>query len=115
MPYVKNDVLCIAFSYARYVKAMEEITGFSVKDCLSLPDLGLKYFSSLRTEEGESIFAYNEKYMRQIVRQAAYGGRVCAFNQNYKSQSCDDILKNLSEELNVEGNVYDKNRSLYEL
>ena len=32
--YVKNDVLCTAFSYARYSKAIEEITGFSMKDCL---------------------------------------------------------------------------------
>ena len=30
---------------------MEEITGFSMKDCLSLPGLGWKYFYSLRTEE----------------------------------------------------------------
>ena len=43
LPYVKNDVLCTAFSYARYIKAMEEITGFSMKDCLSLPGLGWKY------------------------------------------------------------------------
>ena len=38
---------------------------------------------------------------------AAYGGRVCAFNQYYKSKSCHDILKIISEELNVKGNVYD--------
>ena len=38
--YVKNDVLCTAFSYAGYTKAMEEITVFSTKDCLSLPGLG---------------------------------------------------------------------------
>ena len=42
MDYVKQDVLCTAFSYARYSKAMEEITGFSMKDCLSAPGLGLK-------------------------------------------------------------------------
>ena len=42
LPYVKNDVLCTAFSYARYIKAMQEITGFLMKDCLSLPGLGLK-------------------------------------------------------------------------
>ena len=42
LPYVKNDVLCTAFFYARYCKAMGETTGFSVKDCLSLPGLGLK-------------------------------------------------------------------------
>ena len=45
LPYVKNDVLCTAYSYARYIKSMEEITGFSMKDCLSLPGLGWKYFN----------------------------------------------------------------------
>ena len=54
--YVKTDVLCTAFSYARYTKAMEEITGFSMKDCLSLPGLGWTYFNSLRTEEDEPIY-----------------------------------------------------------
>ena len=87
LPYVKNDVLCIAFSYARYIKAMEEITGFSMKDCLSLSGLGLKYFNSSRTERDEPIFFYNDKYRRWFVRQAAYGERVCSFNQYYKSKS----------------------------
>ena len=80
LPYVKNDVLCTAFSYARYTKAKEEITGFGMKDCLSVPGLGLKYFNSLRTEEDEPLYTNNGKYMRWFVRQAAYGGRVCAFN-----------------------------------
>ena len=64
LPYVKNDVLCTAYSYVRYNKCMEEITGFSMKDCLSLPGLGWKYFNSLRTEEDEPIYTYNDKYMR---------------------------------------------------
>ena len=51
LPYVKNDVLCTAYSYARYCGAMQEMTGFSMKDCLSLPGLGWKYFNSLRTEK----------------------------------------------------------------
>ena len=97
LPYVKNDVLCTAFSYARYCKAMEELTGFSMKDCLSVPGLGLKYFNSLRTEEDEPIYTYNDKYLRWFVRQAAYGGRVCAPNQYYKSKHCDDISKIISK------------------
>ena len=40
--YVKNDVLCTAFSYARYSKAMEETTVFGKKDCFSCPGLGWK-------------------------------------------------------------------------
>ena len=87
---------------------MQELTGFSMKHCLSLPGLGLKKFNSLRTEEDESIYTYNDKYMRWFVRQAAYGGRFCAFNQYYKSKNCDDILKIISQELRVEGSVYDK-------
>ena len=106
LPYVKNDVLCTAFSYAKCIKAMEEITGFSMKDCLSLPGLGWKYFISLRTEEDEPIYTYNDKYMRWFIRQSIKGGRVCAFNQCYKSKHCDDILEIINKELAVIGSVY---------
>ena len=115
LPYVKMDVLSTSYCYARYSKAMQEITGFSKKDCLSLPGLGFIFFNSLRTDKDELIYTYKDKYMRHFVRQAAYGGRVCAFNQYYKSKTCDDILNIISKELNVEGNTYKKNRNLYEL
>ena len=107
LPCIKNDVLCTAFSYAWYCKAMFEITGFSLKDCLSLPGLGWKYFNSLRTEEDKPIYTYNDKYVRWFVRQSIKGGRICAFNQYFKSKICDDILFIVSEELNVRGNIYD--------
>ena len=107
LPYVKNDVLCTAFSYARYCKAMEGITGFSMKDCLSLPGLRWKYFNSLRTEDDEPIYTYNDKYMRWFVRQSIKGGRVCAFNQYYKSKHFEDIKKIISKFLDVKGTVYE--------
>ena len=106
LPYVKTDFLCTAYSYGRYCGAMVEITVFSMKDCLSAPGLGFKYFNSLRTDQDEPIYTYNDKYMKWFVRQAAYGGRVCAFNQYYKSKLCDNILNIISEELNVKGNIY---------
>ena len=86
LDYVKQDVLCTAFSYARHYKAMEEITGFSMKDSLSAPGLGWNYFNSSRTEEDEPIYTYNDKYKRHFVRQNTKGGRVCVFNQYYKSK-----------------------------
>ena len=52
-----------------------------MKGCVSLPGLGRKYFNSLREEEDEPIFTYNDKYMRRFVRQSIKGGRVCACNQ----------------------------------
>ena len=106
LPYVKNDVLCTSYCYAKYIKAMEEITGFSMKDCFSLPGLGWKYFNSLRTKEDEPIYTYNDKYTRFFIRQSIKGGRVCAFNQYYKSKHCDDILEIINKELAVKGNVY---------
>ena len=42
--FVKNEVLCTAFSYAWYTKAMGKKTGFGMKDFYSLPGLGCKYF-----------------------------------------------------------------------
>ena len=104
LPYVKNDVRWTAFSYARYFKAMQEITGFPMKDCSGAPGLGWKYFNIMRDENGEPIYTYNDKYMRWFVRQPIKGGRVCAFNQYYRSKICDEVLKILSEELNVKGN-----------
>ena len=79
--YFRNHIFCTAFSYARYSKAMEEITGLSLKDCLSLPGIVWKFFNSLRNEEDEPLYTYNDKYMRWFVRQSFEGGRICDFNQ----------------------------------
>ena len=79
--HVKIVVLCTAFSYARYSKAMEEITVFGMKGCLSLFDLGWKCFNSLRTEVYEPCYTYNDKYNGWFVRQSIKKSHVCAFNQ----------------------------------
>ena len=96
-----------AFSYAGYSKAMKDIAGFNRNDCLSLPELGWKYFNSLITEEDEPLYTYNGKCTRYFVRQIIKGGRVCAFNQSYKSKICEDNIKFISEELDVKGNNCD--------
>ena len=44
LPYLKNDVLSTVFSYARYVKGMEEVTKFGVKSGLTLPSLAKNTF-----------------------------------------------------------------------
>ena len=55
LPYVKNDVSCTAFSYARHCKAIQGKTGFSMKDCLSVPGLGLNYCNSSGSAEDAPI------------------------------------------------------------
>ena len=86
---------------------MKEIIGFSIKDFLSAPGLGWKYFNSMPDENDGPIYTYNDKYVRWFVRQSIKGGHVCSFNQYYRSKICDEVLKILSEGLKVEGNVYD--------
>ena len=78
-----------------------------MKDSLSLPGLGWKYFNRMRDENDEPLYTYNDKYMSHFVRQSIKGGRVCSFNQYYKLKICDHVLKILSEEINFEGKVYD--------
>ena len=52
--------------------------------------------------------------MRYFVRQSIKGGKVCSFNQKYKSKTCNDILRIISEELNVRGNIYDVIEAYFE-
>ena len=44
--------------------------------------------------------------MRWFVRQSIKRGRVCAPNQKNKSKICVDVLKIISEELDIEGKLY---------
>ena len=104
LPYLKNDVLSTAFSYARYSKGIEELTGFGMKNSLTLPSLANKYFNSLRDESDEPIYIYNDEIMRHFVRQSIKGGRCSALNQYYKSNISQEVFNFNSKELNVNGN-----------
>ena len=63
-----------------------------MKDSLSAPVLGWKYFNSMRDESDEPIYTYKDKHMRHFVRQSIKEGKVCAFIQYYKSKFCGDFL-----------------------
>ena len=107
LPYVKNDVLSTAFCYGRYTMGMEELTGFGMKNSLTLPSLPNKYFNSLRDENDEPIYTYTDTFVRNFVRKAIKGGRCNASNQHYKSEISDEVFNIISKELNVDGNIYD--------
>ena len=56
LDFIKNDFICAAYSYASYSKYIQKLTGFGMKDCLSLPVLGWKFFNSLREEDNERFY-----------------------------------------------------------
>ena len=105
LPYLKNDVLSTAFSYARSAKAMEELTGYRKKNSLTLPSLTKKYFDGLRDENDEPIFIYTDPFMRHFVRQSIKRGRCSALNQFYKSTTSDEVFNIISIEINVIGKI----------
>ena len=47
--------------------------GFGIKNNLTLPCLGNKCLNSLRDENDEAIYIYNDEYMRYFVRQRIKG------------------------------------------
>ena len=105
LPYVRNDVLSTAFCYTRYTMGIEELNGFGMKNCLTLPSLANKFFNSLRDENDEPIYTYTDPLMRSFVRKSFKGGRCNAFNQHYKSEIPDEVFDFISKELSVNGNI----------
>ena len=64
LPYLKNNALSTAFNYARFIEGMEELATFGKKNSLTLQNLANKYFNSLTDENDETIYTYNDEYMR---------------------------------------------------
>ena len=84
---------------------MEELAGFGMKNSLTLPSLANKYFNSLRDENDEPIYTYNDEYMRHFVRKSIKGGRCASYNQYYISSVSEEVFKIISQELNDKGNI----------
>ena len=83
---------------------MEELTAIGMKNSLTLPSLAKNYFNSLRDENDEPIYTYNDEFMRHFVRKSIKGGRCSALNQYYKSNFSQEVFNIISKELNVNGN-----------
>ena len=79
--HIKNEALPTAFSYARFSKSIEEMTGFGKKQSLNLPSLANKCFNSLRNETDAPFYTYNDEYIHYFVRQSIKGGIYGSFNQ----------------------------------
>ena len=83
---------------------MEEEPGFGIKNSLTLPSLANKCFNSLRNENDEPIYTYNDDYMRQFLRQSIKGGKCSNRNQYYKSIVSDEVYNIIPKELNIHVN-----------
>ena len=78
--HLKNVVTSTAFCYVRYTMAMEELTGFGMKNSLTLLCLAIKDFNGFRDENNKPIYTYTDPFLRHFVRQRIKGGRCVALN-----------------------------------
>ena len=74
-----------------------------MKNSLTLPSLASKYFNSLREENDEPIYTFNDEFIRYFVRQSIKVGQCSALNQYYKSNISQEVFNIISKELNVNG------------
>ena len=64
-----------------------------------------KFYNSLRDENGEPTYSYNNEDMRHFVRNTIKGGRCTVLIQCYKSSISDEVFNIFSTELNKSGNI----------
>ena len=65
-PYLKLDVLCLAFIYARHSIEMQKMSGFGIKDFLTEANLGWKCFGTYNKDR--EFHTFNGKYVRNFIR-----------------------------------------------
>ena len=95
VPYLELDCLSLAFVYARHVMEMRNITGVSLKQCLTEAALG---WSTLgRYIKDKELYTSNDKYVRDFIRRSIYGGRVIALKKRFISTEYDDITKTIMD------------------
>ena len=99
--YFKNDVLSAAFSYARYSKGLEEMTGFGMKNIITLLSFAKYSFNSMRDEKEEPIYTYTDDYMRYFVRKSINDVRCSTSNQYQKPINSNEVCNVMSTESGV--------------
>ena len=72
-----------------------------MKNSLTLPSLANKYFISLRDENGEPIYTYNDEFLSHFVRQSIKVGRRAALHQYYSSFNSDEVSNIMSQDFNI--------------
>ena len=99
-PYMRKDVLGLAFLYATYNEYMQKMTGFGMKGCLSQHFMEWKLFNDQRNvgKGDEKIYSSIDKNLRYFVRQCIKGGKNGAFNKVFESPIVQNVFKIIKDE-----------------
>ena len=101
-PYLISDVLCLAFKDARHSMEMQKMSGFGIKDCLTEASLGWKCFGTYNKDR--EFYTFNNKYVRDFIRESIKGGRCGAFFRYFESNQCENFLNTIKKPLKINDN-----------
>ena len=97
--YFKINASCLGSINARYSLEMLKISGFVMKDSTTGTSLGWKCFE--RYNKNRELHTFTDKNVRDRIRRAIKGGRVCALNQYLESKQCEQMLHTVEKDLGM--------------
>ena len=101
-PFLKLDVLCLAFIYARHSMKTQKLSCFVIEDCLTEASLCWKHFETYNKDR--EFFTFNDKYVLDFIHRSIKSARVGALNRYFESNQCDKILNVINKQLKINDN-----------
>ena len=78
-PYLKLNLLCLAFIHVRFSMEKKAMSGFGIKNFFIQSSQGRKCFGTYI--RGREFYTFNNKYVRVFIRKSNNGGRVAVLNR----------------------------------
>ena len=89
-PFLRSDVLCLAFIIARHSMERQSMSGFGSKDCLTEPSLGWQCFGT--NNKDREFYTFNDKYVPDFIRRSMKRGIFGSFNRYLEFKQIDEIM-----------------------
>ena len=80
-------MLCLAFICSGHSMEMQNMIGFSIKDCLTETSPWWKCFGKYNSNR--ELFTLHDKYIRDFIQKSSKGGRVVGLNRYFESNQCE--------------------------
>ena len=97
-PYLKSDVLCLAFVYARHAMVMQKMTRRGIKESLRETSVGWKCFGLYNMTR--EFYTFKNNIVRDFIRKSFKTGKVSVFKRYFESKQFNEKLLTVNKDLN---------------
>ena len=96
-PYLKDDVLGLAYVIAKHGNSIQKITGVSYKNRLTEPSLGWSSLGKYIKEDNRILHTPKNKNFRDFIKKTVHGGRFLACIKNFVPKSFENAVNFLNK------------------